>query len=202
MKDNNESYCIYPGSFDPITNGHVNLIERGLHIFDKIIVAIANNLSKEPMFTVEERKEMIRLAFANNPESHRIIVDSFDGLLVDYCRSKGVHVVLRGLRATSDFEYEFQMTFMNRKLDRTIDTIFMMTGMQWFFVNSSVIKQAVMSGACVSGLVPDIVCERLQEKMRSLKGKKAKTPAPRKKKMKADSTQLSALFSQCPVVAC
>jgi pantetheine-phosphate adenylyltransferase len=181
MKDNNESYCIYPGSFDPITNGHVNLIERGLHIFDKIIVAIANNLSKAPMFTVEERKEMIRLAFAGNPESHRIIVDSFDGLLVDYCRSKGVHVVLRGLRATSDFEYEFQMTFMNRKLDRTIDTIFMMTGMQWFFVNSSVIKQAVMSGACVSGLVPDIVCERLQDKMRSLKGKKAKTPAPRKK---------------------
>lgn len=174
MKDNNESYCIYPGSFDPITNGHINLIERGLHIFDKVIVAIANNLSKAPMFTVEERKEMIRLAFANSLESHRISVESFDGLLVDYCRSKGVHVVLRGLRATSDFEYEFQMTFMNRKLDRTIDTIFMMTGMQWFFVNSSVIKQAAMSGACVSGLVPDIVCERLQEKLRSLKGKKTK----------------------------
>ena len=105
MKDNNESYCIYPGSFDPITNGHINLIERGLHIFDKIIVAVANNLMKAPMFTVEERKEMITLSFANNPLSNRIIVDSFDGLLVDYCRSKGVHVILRGLRATSDFEY-------------------------------------------------------------------------------------------------
>jgi pantetheine-phosphate adenylyltransferase len=169
MKDNNESYCIYPGSFDPITNGHINLIERGLHIFDKIIVSVAINPSKTAMFTVDERKEMIRQSFASNPNSQRIIVDAFEGLLVDYCRSKGVHVVLRGLRATSDFEYEFQMTFMNRKLDRTIDTIFMMTGMQWFFVNSSIIKQAVLSGACVSGLVPDNVCEKLQGKIKQLK---------------------------------
>src|SRR5512136_424680 len=100
MKDNNESYCIYPGSFDPITNGHINLIERGLHIFDKIIVAVANNETKTPLFTVDERTEMIRLSFAGNPNSERIIIDSFNGLLVDYCKSKAVHVVLRGLRAT------------------------------------------------------------------------------------------------------
>lgn len=171
MKDNNESICIYPGSFDPITNGHINLIERGLHIFDKIIVAVAINPLKVSMFTVEERKDMIQQAFSGNPNSQRIIVDSFDGLLVEYARNKGVHVVLRGLRAMSDFEYEFQMTFMNRKLDRTIDTIFMMTGLQWFFVNSNAIKQAALSGACVSGLVPDNVCDKLQEKIRSLKKK-------------------------------
>ena len=172
MKDNNESFCIYPGSFDPITNGHINLIERGLHIFDKIIVAVAINPLKVSMFSVEERKDMISQAFVNNPNSRRIIVDSFEGLLVDYARSKKVHVILRGLRAMSDFEYEFQMTFMNRKLDRSIDTIFMMTGLQWFFVNSSVIKQAALSGACVSGLVPDAVCDRLQEKIKGLKNKK------------------------------
>ncbi len=171
MKDNNESICIYPGSFDPITNGHINLIERGMHIFDKIIVAVAINPLKVSMFTVEERKDMIQQAFSGNPNSQRIIVDSFDGLLVEYARNKGVHVVLRGLRAMSDFEYEFQMTFMNRKLDRTIDTIFMMTGLQWFFVNSNAIKQAALSGACVSGLVPDNVCDKLQEKIRSLKKK-------------------------------
>ena len=171
MKDNNESICIYPGSFDPITNGHINLIERGLHIFDKIIVAVAINPLKVSMFAVEERRDMIQQAFSGNPNSHRIIVDSFDGLLVEYAKNKGVHVVLRGLRAMSDFEYEFQMTFMNRKLDRTIDTIFMMTGLQWFFVNSNAIKQAALSGACVSGLVPDNVCDRLQEKIRSLKKK-------------------------------
>lgn len=171
MKDNNESISIYPGSFDPITNGHINLIERGLHIFDKIIVAVAINPLKVSMFAIEERKDMIQQAFSGNPNSHRIIVDSFDGLLVEYARNKGVHVVLRGLRAMSDFEYEFQMTFMNRKLDRTIDTIFMMTGLQWFFVNSNAIKQAALSGACVSGLVPDNVCDKLQEKIRSLKKK-------------------------------
>ncbi len=169
MKNNNESICIYPGSFDPITNGHINLIERGLHIFDKIIVSVAINPEKKSMFTVEERKEMIRQSLINNPNNHRIIVDSFNGLLVEYAKSRGVHVVLRGLRAMSDFEYEFQMTFMNRKLDRSIDTIFMMTGLQWFFVNSSIIKQAALSGACVSGLVPDIVCEKLQEKIKSIK---------------------------------
>jgi pantetheine-phosphate adenylyltransferase len=155
--------CIYPGSFDPITNGHMNLIERALHIFDKVIIAVANNPDKDPLFTTEEKKEMIQAAVENNP---RVIVDSFDGLLVDYARSKGVHVILRGLRAMSDFEYEFQMTFMNRKLDREIDTIFMMTGLRWFYVNSRIIKSAVKAGASIKGLVPDIVCERLEKRFK------------------------------------
>jgi pantetheine-phosphate adenylyltransferase len=163
MEEKKLRVCIYPGSFDPITNGHMNLIERALHIFDKVIIAVANNPDKDPLFTTEEKKEMIQTAVENNP---RVIVDSFDGLLVDYARSKGVHVILRGLRAMSDFEYEFQMTFMNRKLDREIDTIFMMTGLRWFYVNSRIIKSAVKAGASIKGLVPDIVCERLEERFK------------------------------------
>ncbi len=153
--------CIYPGSFDPITNGHLDLIERALHIFKTVIVAVAHNPEKNPLFTEEERKEMIRIAINNNP---RVEVDSFDGLLVDYARARGVNVVLRGMRAISDFEYEFQMTFMNRKLARDIETIFMLTGLRWLFVNSKLIKAAARAGANVEGLVPDIVCKRLQDK--------------------------------------
>lgn len=168
MMQTHSGTCIYPGSFDPITNGHMDIIERGLHIFETIIVTIANNPDKNPLFTVEERKELIRLAVDNNP---RVIVDSFDGLLVDYARAKGINVILRGMRAMSDFEYEFQMTFMNRKLDRDLETIFMMTGLRWFFVNSKIIKSAVKAGASVHGLVPDIVCEKLEEKFRILREK-------------------------------
>jgi len=162
------SMCIYPGSFDPITNGHMNLIERALNIFDNVIVAVANNPDKNPLFSVKERQELIRLSIANNPS---VIVDSFEGLLVDYARKKGVHVVLRGMRAVSDFEYEFQMTFMNRKLDREIETIFMTTGLRWLFVNSNVIKSAVKAGACVRGLVPDVVADRLEQKINGNKTK-------------------------------
>ena len=155
--------CIYPGTFDPLTNGHLDLINRALHIFDRVIVAIAVNPDKKPLFTVEERLEMIRAAVENNP---RVITDSFEGLLVDYARSKGVHTVLRGMRAVSDFEYEYEMTFMNRKLDREIDTIFMLTGLRWLFVHSKTIKAAVKAGADVSGMVPDIVARRLSDKLR------------------------------------
>ncbi len=162
MEEKQSGICIYPGSFDPITNGHMNLIERALHIFDKIIVAVANNPDKKTFFSVEEKKEMIQTALGDNP---RVEVDSFNGLLVDYAKRKRVHVILRGLRAMSDFEYEFQMTFMNRKLDRNIDTIFMMTGLRWFYVNSKMIKSAARSGADVKGLVPEIVYKKLSEKL-------------------------------------
>ncbi len=162
MNEKKVSKVIYPGSFDPITNGHLNLVERALHIFDEVIVAVANNPDKNPLFTAEERKEMISIAVDHNP---RVIVDSFEGLLVDYAKRTGVHTVLRGMRAMSDFEYEYEMTFMNRKLDRDIETIFMITGLRWFFVHSQVIKSAVKAGASVDGLVPDIVSNRLSEKI-------------------------------------
>ena len=153
--------AIYPGSFDPITNGHLNIIERTLHIFDKLIVPVAINAAKTPLFTVEERVEMIRKVTENNPN---VIVDSFKGLLVDYVAAKDVHVIIRGLRAMSDFDYEFQMTFMNRKLNRHVETIFMMTGLKWFYVNSRIIKEVAIAGGSVEGLVPDIVGEKLKEK--------------------------------------
>jgi pantetheine-phosphate adenylyltransferase len=155
--------CIYAGTFDPLTNGHLDLIERALHIFDRVIVAIAVNPDKNPLFTVTERLDMIRASVGDNP---RVITDSFEGLLVDYARQKGIHTVLRGMRAVSDFEYEYEMTFMNRKLDRDIDTIFMLTGLRWLFVHSKTIKAAVKAGADVSGMVPEIVARKLHEKLR------------------------------------
>ena len=152
---------MYPGSFDPITNGHLNIIERSLLIFDKLIIAVAINAAKQPLFTVEERVAMIKEVINNNPN---VMVDSFEGLLVDYVAEKNVHVLVRGLRAMSDFEYEFQMTFMNRKLNRSVETIFMMTGLRWFYVNSRIIKEVAFAGGSVKGLVPDVVSERLKEK--------------------------------------
>ena len=163
-----EKIVIYPGSFDPITNGHLNLVERGLHIFDRVIVAVATNLAKTALFTPEERVEMIRTALQNDP---RVTVESFEGLLVDYLTSKNVNVILRGLRQLSDFDYEFQMTFMNRRLKRDVETIFMMTGYKWFYVNSRIIKEVVFAGGSVKGMVPEIVCKKLQEKYLERKGK-------------------------------
>jgi pantetheine-phosphate adenylyltransferase len=153
--------AVYPGSFDPITNGHLNLIERALSIFDELIVAVAINAAKTPLFTLEERREMVKDATKNNPN---VVVDSFEGLLVDYVANKDVHAVVRGLRAMSDFEYEFQMTFMNRKLNRNIETIFMMTGLRWFYVNSRIIKEVAVAGGSVKGLVPEAVSKKLKEK--------------------------------------
>ena len=163
-----EKIVIYPGSFDPITNGHLNLVERALHIFDRVIVAVATNLAKTAIFTPEERVEMIRTALQNDP---RVTVESFEGLLVDYLTSKNVNVILRGLRQLSDFDYEFQMTFMNRRLRRDVETIFMMTGYKWFYVNSRIIKEVVFAGGSVKGMVPEIVCKKLQEKYLERKGK-------------------------------
>ena len=156
-----EKIGMYPGSFDPITNGHLNIIERSLLIFDKLLIAVAINAAKKPLFTVDERVTMIKEVTKNNPN---VIVDSFEGLLVDYAVKKKINVLVRGLRAMSDFEYEFQMTFMNRKLDRSVETIFMMTGLRWFYVNSRIIKEVAFAGGSVKGLVPDVVSERLKEK--------------------------------------
>lgn len=155
-----ERIAIYPGSFDPLTNGHVSIIERGLEIFDKIIVAIAINVRKTPLFDVEERTEFIRRSFP----SERVQVETFEGLLVDYCRERGVSVILRGLRAVSDFEYELQMANMNRKLDNTIHTVFMMTEESDFYVSSSLVKEVARFGGRVEGVVPALVERRLAER--------------------------------------
>ena len=156
-----EKIAMYPGSFDPITNGHLNIIERSLLIFDKLLIAVAINAAKKPLFTLDERVAMIKQVTKNNPN---VIVDSFEGLLVDYVVKNKIHVLVRGLRAMSDFEYEFQMTFMNRKLDRSVETIFMMTGLRWFYVNSRIIKEVASAGGSVKGLVPDVVSEGLKDK--------------------------------------
>jgi len=157
----NEKIAVYPGSFDPITNGHVNLIERALQVFDKLIVAVAHNPNKMALFSVEERIEMIHIVLKNDP---RVTTASFQGLLVDFAVEQGASVIVRGLRALSDFEYEFQMTLMNRKLNRKVDTMFLMTGYKWFYTSSKIIKEAASLGGSVRGLVPEIVHQRLKEK--------------------------------------
>ena len=156
-----EKVAVYPGSFDPITNGHLDLIRRGLNIVDRLIVAVAINPAKTHIFTLEERVEMIRAAVEENP---RVTVDSFEGLLVDYLARQNAHILLRGLRAVLDFEYEFQMALMNRRMDRKVETIFMMTGYKWFYVSSGIIRDVVRAGGSVEGLVPDYVNKKLQEK--------------------------------------
>jgi pantetheine-phosphate adenylyltransferase len=156
-----ERVAVYTGTFDPITNGHLDLIRRGLNIVDRLIVAVAINPVKTPIFTLEERLEMIRGAVGDNP---RITVDSFTGLVVNYLEKCNTHILLRGLRAVLDFEYEYQMALMNRRMDRKVETIFMMTGYKWFYVSSRIIKEVVFSGGSVDGLVPDLVNKKLKEK--------------------------------------
>jgi pantetheine-phosphate adenylyltransferase len=159
-----EKVAIYPGSFDPITNGHVSIIERALTIFDKLIVTVAVNTTKNPLFTIAERLEMIRAATRDYPG---VVIDTFEGLLVDYVTRKKIRVIIRGLRAMSDYEYELQMTLMNRKLNRNVETIFMITGLQWFYVSSRLIKEVAAAGGCLKDLVPDMVCTKLSEKFQS-----------------------------------
>lgn len=153
--------AIYPGSFDPITNGHLDLIQRGLKIFDEIIVAIAVNPVKQPLFTIEERMDLIREVLKDQP---RVKIDHFTGLLVDFVRQQNTNVILRGLRAVSDFDYEFQLALMNRRLAPKIETVFLMTSLKWVFLSSSILKEAVSLGGVVEDIVPLIVFQRLREK--------------------------------------
>jgi pantetheine-phosphate adenylyltransferase len=156
-----EKIAIYPGSFDPVTNGHIDIAQRGLRLFDKIIVAILNNPVKDFLFTVEERVEMLESSFKEYPN---IEVETFDGLLVNYAARKKSIAILRGMRAVSDFEYEFQLALMNRKLNREVQTVFLMTSLRWIFTSSSIIKEAARFGGDIKGMVPPIVNEKLKAK--------------------------------------
>ncbi len=161
MDNKGERVAVYPGTFDPLTNGHVSLIKRGCQIFDKVVVAVANDTPKSPLFSITERVAMAEEVFANDD---RIVVESFSGLLVDYVERRGAGVILRGLRAVSDFEYEFQLALMNRKLKRHIQTVFLMTDYQWLYISSTIVKAAAKLGGDIKGLVPDSVYRKLREK--------------------------------------
>jgi pantetheine-phosphate adenylyltransferase len=156
--------AVYPGSFDPLTNGHVDIITRGARLFDRIIVAVLLNAEKAPLFTPAERVEIARSVFTAQPN---VDIDTFDGLLVDYVERRKAQVIVRGLRAVSDFEYEFQMALMNQRLNGRIDTIFMMPAEQYTYISSRLIKEVVTLGGQVSGLVPAIVEERMRQKLQT-----------------------------------
>ncbi len=153
--------AVYPGSFDPITYGHLDIIERGLEVFDKIVITVARNSEKKSLFTVEERIRHIKEAVGNNP---RVSVDTFEGLLVDYAANKGAKVILRGLRAVSDFEYEFQIAQMNHNLKSEIETVFMMTSVPYGYLSSSIVKEVAGLKGSVESLVPPVVWQALIEK--------------------------------------
>lgn len=156
-----QKIAVYPGSFDPVTNGHLDVIERALKIFDKVIVAVGDNPGKKPLFTVDERIEMLKESTKNIKNAE---IDAFDGLMLDYVKKKGSNVIIRGLRAVSDFEFEFQRALMNRKVTKDIETIFIMTKGSYVFLDSSIIKEMAMFGGCIRGLVPKIVEKKLKEK--------------------------------------
>ena len=153
--------AIYPGSFDPVTNGHIDIIVRGLKIFDDIVVCILNNPAKKVLFDIEERMDMLNQSLNG---IKNIEVTTYDGLLVDFAVQRKANAILRGMRAVSDFEYEFQMALMNRRLNRDIQTVFLMTGLRWIFTSSSIIKEAARFGGNINGMVPKIVQQKLKEK--------------------------------------
>src|SRR5271167_874274 len=156
--------AIYPGSFDPPTNGHFDLIERGAKIFDELVVAVLRNREKEPFFSVEERMEMLQAITKHIPN---VRVDSFDGLLVDYVQKEGAQAVLRGIRAISDYEYELQMALMNRRLSPGTETVFMMPADQYSYLSSRLVKEIFRNNGTINGLVPDLVLERMRQKRKS-----------------------------------
>ena len=153
--------AVYPGTFDPLTNGHVSLILRGLNLFDRIVVAVAKDTTKGTVFSLEERVEMVRKALAGH---ERVTVEPFSGLLVEYAENRGAHVILRGLRAVSDFEYEFQLALMNRKLKRKLETLFLMTDYRWLYISSTIVKDVAKNGGDVIDLVPEVVYKALRRR--------------------------------------
>jgi pantetheine-phosphate adenylyltransferase len=173
--------AVFPGSFDPVTNGHLDIVRRGLAVFGRVRLAILVNSEKQPLFSVEERLEILREAFRGNP---RVELDTFSGLLVDYARKVGASVILRGIRALSDFDYEFQMALMNRRLDPRIETVFMMPAESYTYVSSRLVKEVFQLGGRVSDLVPPVVERRLREKYRgkAARGGASRTRSKRRKR--------------------
>jgi pantetheine-phosphate adenylyltransferase len=163
MSADTPSIAVYAGTFDPITNGHVDILERSLALFDEVIVAIASNIRKQPLFTLEERTRFIKQATADNP---RVRCDAFEGLLVEYCAQNKARFIVRGLRALADFEYEFQFAHMNRRLAPGVDTVFFMTDESHHYVSSSLIKEVASLGGDIDGLVPPAVAAALSAKFR------------------------------------
>ena len=157
--------AIYPGSFDPLTNGHIDIIERSTRLFDEVIVAILTNAAKSPLFTVEERLDLMKTIL--QPRFKNIRLDVFHGLLVDYARRSNAQVIVRGIRAVTDFEYEFQMALMNRRLTPEIETVFMMPAESYSYLSSRLVKEVAQLGGSVKGLVPDLVEQRLLAKLKS-----------------------------------
>jgi pantetheine-phosphate adenylyltransferase len=154
--------AVYPGTFDPVTNGHLDVIERAAKIFDELIVAVTTNPAKTPWFTLEERVEMLRECCSHLPN---VTVEAFDGLLVKFVRQKGAKVIIKGLRAVTDFDYEFQMAAINRKLAPEIETLFLMTSLPYAYLSSSAVKEVASLNGCLKDLVPDNVAERLRKKV-------------------------------------
>lgn len=163
-----EHKAIYPGSFDPITNGHLDIIERCLDIFDKILVAVLENPKKKPLFSTKERVSIIQDVFAGQKNTE---VKSFHGLLIDFAKKNKARVVIRGLRAISDFEYEFQMALMNRKLNPEIETFFMMPNVSYTYLSSKLVKEIFMLGGCLKDLVPRFVEKKIKEKFKKEKNR-------------------------------
>jgi pantetheine-phosphate adenylyltransferase len=153
--------AVYPGTFDPVTNGHLDLVQRSLTIFDKVIVAVAANPKKEPLFSLADRVAMFKEVTA---KYKNVVIEGFDGLLVDYVRKKNAVGIVRGLRAVSDFEYELQMALMNRRLDSSIETVYLMPSEEYSFITSTIVKEAASYGGDVSTLVPNVVVEKLKKK--------------------------------------
>jgi pantetheine-phosphate adenylyltransferase len=161
--------AIYPGSFDPITNGHLDIIERGCKLFDEIIIAILVNPDKQPMFTIEERREMLEQVLSSLNNSDCVLrVEDFQGLLVQYAIAKQAHAIVRGIRAISDYEYELQMALMNRRLEPRIETVFMMPHEDYTYVSSRLVKEVFQLGGAIDGLVPAAVLERMKQKLNRL----------------------------------
>jgi pantetheine-phosphate adenylyltransferase len=176
-RSRHSSLAVFPGSFDPITNGHLDIVDRGLAVFDRVRMAILVNAEKQPLFSVEERVAIIRQVYRGNP---RVDVDTFSGLLVDYAQKVGASVIIRGLRAISDFEYEFQMALMNRRLNPQIETVFMMPAESYSYVSSRLVKEVFHLGGRVRDLVPAVVEERLHERYGTpLRAKRRATRRPR-----------------------